>query len=312
MSYTAYDTRSRDDVVAIPRVWLTFLLSLLLHGLALWLVLPHLPNLRQGSNAPADTPGQLAVQLVPQNTEPRSAPVPPSPATPPPGAREAPPPPRAVLAPRKPVPAPKPPSPPVIAVAPATPPPPTARVVPPPAPPAPAPPAVTPPTPPLDGDLASYIASRRRARGEEGESSATGQSAADAETARRDRLVAMNLGVSTRSATTLGNEPKNGGGTFQIRTMEYDYAEVTFFGWNKEINRRAFQVIEVRKGGNPDINIAIVRRIIAIIREHEQGDFRWESKRLGRDLTLSARPADNASLESFMMEEFFTASHQPR
>ena len=94
--------------------------------------------------------------------------------------------------------------------------------------------------------------------------------------------------------------------------MEYDYAEFTFFGWNKEISRRAFQVIEVRKGGNPDINTAVVRKIIAIIREHEQGDFRWESKRLGRDMILSARPADNAALEAFMLEEFFTASRQPR
>ncbi|MFO1396773.1 MAG: hypothetical protein U1F48_06890 [Burkholderiales bacterium] len=321
MSYAVYEPRPRDDVVAIPRIWLTLLLSLLLHGVLLWIALPHLKDLRQGSNALSDLPGALAVQLTPKAAEP-STPSLPTPPSPPP-AREAPPAPRTTPVPRKAAPEPKRTAPPVLtAPAPVAPPPPvvTPAVPPPPVvtpavpPPTPAPPAeATPPAPPpLDTDLASYIERRRRARGESGDASAPGDAQKDAETARRDRLVAMNLGNSTRSSTVLGNEPKNGGGTFQIRTLEYAYAEFTFYGWNKEINRRAFQVIEVRKGGDPDINTAVVRKIISIIREHEQGDFRWESKRLGRDLILSARPADNAALESFMMQEFFTSSRQAR
>ncbi len=308
MSYAVYDPRPRDDVVAIPRIWLTLLLSLLLHGIVLWLVLPHLKDMRQGSNSTSDLPGTLAVQLTPK-TEPSAA-TPPSQPSPPP-AREAPPAPRAELVPRKPVP--KRVAPPVL-TAPAQVSPPPAPVAPPPTPAPPKPePAVTPPTPaPLDTDLASYIERRRRARGEEGDSAQAGDAQKDSDTARRDRLVAMNLGSSTRSSTVLGSEPKNGGGTFQIRTLEYSYAEFTFYGWNKEINRRAFQVIEVRKGSDPDIATAVVRKIIAIIREHEQGDFRWESKRLGRDLMLSARQSDNGALESFLMEEFFTASRQAR
>ena len=31
----------------------------------------------------------------------------------------------------------------------------------------------------------------------------------------------------------------------------------------------------------------------------------WVSQRLGRNITLSARPRDNAELEDFMMQEFF-------
>lgn len=307
MSYAVYDPRPRDDVVAIPRIWLTLLLSLLLHGLVLWLVLPHLKDLRQGSNAPNDVPGTLAVQLAPKAAE-TSAPSQPSL----PSAREAPPAPRAELVPRRPVP--KRVAPPVLTAPAQVSPPPPVPVVPPPMPVPPKPePAVTPPTPaPLDTDLASYIERRRRARGEAGDSAQPGDAQKDSETARRDRLVAMNLGSSTRSSTVLGSEPKNGGGTFQIRTLEYSFAEFTFYGWNKEINRRAFQVIEVRKGSDPDIATAVVRKIIAIIREHEQGDFRWESKRLGRDLMLSARQSDNAALESFLMEEFFTGSRQAR
>ena len=90
----------------------------------------------------------------------------------------------------------------------------------------------------------------------------------------------------------LGSEPKNGGGTFQIRSMDFEDAQFTFYGWNRDINRRTFQVIDVRRGTNANINIAIVRKIISIIREHEQGDFQWLSKRMGREMTLSARTQD--------------------
>ncbi len=89
--------------------------------------------------------------------------------------------------------------------------------------------------------------------------------------------------------------------------MTYDDAEFVFFGWNRDIRRNTAQLIEVRRGNNRDIRIAVVRKIIAIIREYEQEEFLWESKRLGRNLTLSARAKDNAGLEDFMMREFFDA-----
>jgi hypothetical protein len=277
----------------------TFVLSLLLHGLALLLVVPNLPLAKKGGDGQGDTSGPLAVQLTPRKTpSPTPAPTPPREAPPP---TVAPPPPRVAQRPR--------PTPPVITAAPRPP----AVALPPPPPPVVAAPAPVPP-PPIEGDLQSYVEARRRARGETGEGVAPGsgdaaKAAAD-ETARRDRLVAANMGQLQSS--TFGNEAKNGGGTFQLRNLGYDSADFTFFGWNKDIKRRTFQVIEVRKGDAESINIAVVRKIISIIREHEQGDFRWESKRLGRDITLSARPADNSSLESFMLEEFFTSSHQPR
>jgi hypothetical protein len=123
------------------------------------------------------------------------------------------------------------------------------------------------------------------------------------ENARKNRIIAANLGLGGRQ--TFGAQAKNGGGVFQIKTKEYDYAEFYFFGWNRDIGRNAKQLIEVRKGDNADIRIAIVRKMIGIVREYESTDFQWESHRLGRVLTLSARARDNAELESFMMQEFF-------
>ena len=92
----------------------------------------------------------------------------------------------------------------------------------------------------------------------------------------------------------------------------YDYAEFIFFGWNREFRRNTKQQIEVRKGNNSDIRLAVVRRMIAIIREYEQEDFRWESYRLGRSITLSARASDNAGLEEFMLREFFFEPRVPQ
>jgi hypothetical protein len=297
LSYSRYGPQARDDVVTIPRIWITLILSLLVHGAAIYLWFPRTPLLTPGSESPSAPQPPLSVQLTPPRVA-SAAPL----AQP----REAPPPPK--LQPRPPKPLVRPPPPAVTVTTPAPRvfvPPPT-----PPAPPAPAPPAIAPP--PVEKVMSEYIAARKRARGEVGE--ATAPAPLD-ENARRDKAIADNLASmqsSLKSSDTFGNAPKNGGGTFQIKYMGYEDAEVAFFGWSKDVKRRIYQKIEIRRGDNRDINIAIVRKIISIIREHEPGDFRWDSKRLGREMMLSARPADNGALEEFMMQEFFTSARQPR
>jgi hypothetical protein len=164
---------------------------------------------------------------------------------------------------------------------------------------------------PADGDMSAMIEARRRARGE----TATGPSApsepapAEDENARRDRNRAANMG--TNKQQVFGYDPTRGGGVFQLGRVNYDTADFLFFGWNKDIKRKIMQTIEVRRENNPDIRIAVVRKMISIIRDYERGDFVWDSQRLRRSLTLSARPADNAGLEEFMMREFFEVPGRP-
>ena len=122
-------------------------------------------------------------------------------------------------------------------------------------------------------------------------------------------MVAANLGLNR--TPTFGDDPKRGGGLFQIRRMGYDDAEFYFNGWDQDIGRNARQLIEVRKGANSDIRVAVIRKIIEIIRSHEPGDFVWVSRRFGRQIALSARPGDNATLEDFMMREFFGDGRPP-
>jgi hypothetical protein len=126
---------------------------------------------------------------------------------------------------------------------------------------------------------------------------------AESEKDRLNRIVAENLGLN--KVPTFGDDPRQGGGMFQLRRMGSEDADFYFRGWNQDIGRVARQLIEVRRGQNPDIRVAVIRKIIEIIRAQEPGDFIWVSRRLGRQVALSARPGDNAGLEEFMMREFF-------
>jgi hypothetical protein len=176
--------------------------------------------------------------------------------------------------------------------------------------PAPAQPVPTPPVeapsaprPPAD-DFASFVEARRRAR----EGSAPAQPSpgmiasapAETEAERARRITAANLAPKQ---LVFGYDPAAGGGVFQIRRISLNDADVAFYGWNREIKRKTMQILEISRGNNSDIRIAIVRKLISIIREYEKDDFRWESR--GRTVTLSARPSDNAVLEEFMMRDFF-------
>lgn len=166
-----------------------------------------------------------------------------------------------------------------------------------------------PPAPP-ENDMSAQVAARQRARAAASAASpatvsGAGSDAAapDDETERSNRSIAANLG--SLRAPAPGENARRGGGVFQIRRMGYEDAEFMFFGWNKEMLRNNTQTIEVRRGDNPDMRIAVVRKMIGIIRDHEKGDFVWESRRQGRNVSLSARLADTARLETFLLQEFF-------
>ncbi|HEX7635464.1 MAG TPA: hypothetical protein VF427_09325 [Noviherbaspirillum sp.] len=95
------------------------------------------------------------------------------------------------------------------------------------------------------------------------------------------------------------------GGVFQIISKGTRTAQFQFRGWNSGSNNSWRQTIDVDAGLNGDVELAIVQKMIALIRTHYSGDFNWESHRLGKVVVLSARPSDNAELEAFLMQEFF-------
>jgi len=264
----------RNPLAAVP-IRVAAVVSLLVHLVMIWGFLPRLdlpsfdlPGLR-------DTDGRLTVRLAP----------PPPPPSPPPS-------PVVQARPR--------PAPPVIALdrpAPA-------------APPAPRAPVPAPANPLASLDMLAHVEARRRARVQSESPPSQGRApaapATEDENTRASRLAAANL--ATQRQVTFGYDPSRSGGVFEIERMTSDYAEFTFIGWNKDARRRTKQIIEVRKGANSDIRIAVVRSMIAIIRQHEPVEFLWDSRRLGRAVMLSSRLQDNAGLEDFMLQEFFTVA----
>ena len=95
------------------------------------------------------------------------------------------------------------------------------------------------------------------------------------------------------------------GGVFQILHIGTSTAEFAFNGWRPDTHRQWREVIEVQAKGGIGIELAIVRRMIELIRTHYSGDFIWHSHRLGKNIVLSARVEDNADLENFLTREFF-------
>ncbi len=293
MSERLYESRIWRDSVT-PTIWVALALSLLVHAAALWEWLPRmrLPSLAAPERGEAN--GSLVVRLAPPPRPPPSTLSLPAPQTQPSPAFQA----------QSPTTATRPRSaPPVFALNRPSPniqsPPPTAPA---------------PVRPPAGGDLSSYIEAQRRARAEPAPAapavSVSSAPPAEDDNARTNRIVAANL--APQRALTFGYDPTRVGGVFQIERMGYDSAEFMFYGWNRDIRRNTAQLIEVRKGGNSDIRIAMIRRMIAIIREYQPEDFLWESQRLGRNISLSARPRDNAGLEDFLMVEFFGDPRRPQ
>jgi hypothetical protein len=283
MSHWLHKPATRQDVVTIRKVWVTLAVSLLVHTAALLLFVTHppIPGSEQEAAEQESTPVQVELAEAkppspsPAPAEPAAAPLP---KTRPPAARVRPPP--MVAMPRLEAPAIRTPAlapPPQIAAAP-----PQAR-------------------PPAQGDFLSFVEANRRARG-------AAESAQDNSETDFNTKIAANLPGAAHGVAA--QMPIRGGGMFQMKRMTYDDAAFEFFGWNTEMGRRTPQLIEVRKGSSATMQIAVVRRMIAIIREYSKEDFTWDSGRHGRIVTLSARPADTAALEQYLLRDMFDESSE--
>ena len=157
---------------------------------------------------------------------------------------------------------------------------------------------VTPPQPQVD--MLAAIQANRASR-----------LAADASQARGNPSEARSKGDPLERNVRSLSGREGVGGVFQVLRKGLRSGEFAFNGFRNEGQRRWREVIEVDAGPGGDIELAMVRRMIELIRTHYSGDFQWESNRLGRVVVLSARPPDQPGLEEFLMKEFFGAPPLP-
>jgi hypothetical protein len=251
--------------------------SLLLHALLL-ILSPKPDHDKQGIVSP--TRGPLMVQLRPPPVAvPDQAP-PPAPA---PAPVKSKPTPRTVIAASKPSP-----------LMPAVP-------IEPPRPPEPLVPEKKAPAPP---SLSDFIAARKAQRQAQEEAISRYNSAMRAAENDPNADESANAAIR-RNMQSLARRGDGTSGVFRITHKGTRTGAFAFRGWSGDASNSWRQTYEVDAGLGGNVELAIVKKMIELIRMHYQGDFNWESQRLGRVVVLSARQADNAGLEEFLMKEFF-------
>ncbi len=172
-----------------------------------------------------------------------------------------------------------------------------------PPPPEPKPEAKPEEAPPMD--MAEYIARKRAQRG----ATEPSQTEEESEAARGTRNALANIAKINNRGRDDNDES---GGIFSISNKTFHSMDLKFRGWNQNFKRRWLTSVTVEQGSEPDVETAVVKKMIELIRREKTGDFEWESHRLGKVVTMSARPKDTAELHAFLMKEMFPNYSPPR
>ncbi|MES2264058.1 MAG: hypothetical protein V4724_36520 [Pseudomonadota bacterium] len=158
-----------------------------------------------------------------------------------------------------------------------------------------------PPTPVVEEDMQARVEAARKRRAE-----ANPQPQAEpqeSESERGNRIARANImGAQGRNAA---GERDESGGVFTIINRTSLGADFKFRGWSTNFKRNWSQQVHVDLGTERDIETAIVKKVIDLIRKEHPGDFPWESHRLGKVVQMSARKQDQPELEAFLIKEFF-------
>ena len=166
------------------------------------------------------------------------------------------------------------------------------------------------PTPPKEikpndapTDMASYVKAQQAKR-----------NAMEADAARQNaEAVAREAGPSqekVRDDRIKSNLKVGTNGIFEITSLSGRHAAFAFKGWTNDYSSAKRESFEVEAGTGQDVRLVMIKKMISLIRRHYDGDFNWESQRLGREVVKSARPEDSAELEEFMMMEFFGTNYK--
>lgn len=153
--------------------------------------------------------------------------------------------------------------------------------------------------PPADmSEMVAAARARRRVAGATSPGETTGE-----EEARPQGDEVARANVARSIAQARGRS--GAGGVFQITHKGTREASFLFRGWDNDSRAALRELVQVDAGPGGNVEDAIVRKMIELIRKHQPGDFSWNSHRLGRVVTLSARREDTAGLEDFLKKEFF-------
>lgn len=158
------------------------------------------------------------------------------------------------------------------------------------------------PMPAPAADMLTQLDAARKRRADAAAQDGTAAPEDDAQ--RANRIARANI-AAAHPGGAQGADQDDHGGVFQIRRIGLHSADFMFRGWNLNFRRDSTQLIDVDQGAENDIRIAVVKKMIELIRRHKSGDFIWDSHRLDKQFTLSARPEHDSELQQFLLREFF-------
>jgi hypothetical protein len=162
------------------------------------------------------------------------------------------------------------------------------------------------PAPAPEMDMSAAIEARRKARGA---ASASDRPAEESDEARGTRNALANIAAINGRGRDDDNQS---GGVFSISNKTFHSVDLKFRGWNPAFKRRWLTAVTVEQGSEPDVETAVVKKMMELIRREKTGDFEWDSHRLGRVVTMSARVQDSAQLQAFLFKEMFPEYKSPR
>ncbi|SFU95912.1 hypothetical protein [Pseudoduganella namucuonensis] len=158
-----------------------------------------------------------------------------------------------------------------------------------------------PPTPVQEEDMQARVEAARKRRAD-----ANPQPQQEPQESDNDRALrvarANIMGAQGRNAA---GEREDTGGVFSIINKSSLSADIKFRGFSANFKRQWSQQVHVELGSELDIETAIVKRMIELIRKEKPGEFQWESHRLGRVVPMNAGRQYQAELEAFLLKEFF-------
>jgi hypothetical protein len=153
-----------------------------------------------------------------------------------------------------------------------------------------------------DADMSAMLEAKRRARGQ------VTEQVEESESDRGNRLARENIAAANKRGR--GDNPDDG--TIEVLNKTFNAADIKFNNWNVNFKRRWLQQVHVELGLERDIETAVIKRMIQMIRKEAPGDFTFDSHRMHRKVNLSGRVQDQAELEAFLFKEYFPDYRPPR
>lgn len=116
---------------------------------------------------------------------------------------------------------------------------------------------------------------------------------------------------NVRRSMDRANNRNGDGGLFTVLNKGVRTATFSFRGWEMR-SGLGRQIYEVDAGLGGNVELAIVKKMMEIIRTRFKKTAPWESNRLGRVIMISMLPEDSEETERFLMKEMFESDHPRR